>query len=187
MNEPYDDEHGAKAEPSEEDLAALYQMVRGAGEQDENLRETVLAAYKAKTRKALNQVLIAEYRCRTSRCLLMHVWRNAELGRCYYQPRYALAPKVAQEESVESARRKRMSGKKWAERAGSFDALLDFCGDEPDLGTHLNCAHVKIRITGRRLAFDTDGVTAGSPGDVIFLPDDDTPKGLGDVFDCPAV
>lgn len=166
---------------SEDQLNQLNSSVFGLGEDNDRLREAVLADYKAMTRKALKEVLIAEYRCRTKRCLLMHVW-NTKRERCYYQPRYTLAPQVMEEESTESARQKRMSDDKWVQRAG-FDQLLDFCGDEPDLGTHLNCAHVSFRITGRRLAADADGVTPGSPGDPILLPDDDTPRGLGGAFD----
>src|SRR6476620_9241865 len=119
--------------------------------QGEEEREAVLAQYGAMTRKALKEVLIAEYRCRAQGCVLLHVW-NAKHGRCYYHPRYPLAPQAIEEESTESARQQRMSGGKWVERAGSFDKLMDDCGDSAYSGTHLNCAHLKAHITGRRLA-----------------------------------
>jgi hypothetical protein len=161
--------------------------VLGAGD-DDQLREAVLAEYKAMSRRTRSGVLIVEYSCRPKGCLLLHVW-NTPCGRFYYQPRYRLSREATQAETSESARGKRTSDgdHKWLPRAGSFDALLNFCGDEPDLGLDLNCDHGRLKVIGRRLAADIRGKTPGKPGSSFRLPDDDTPKGLGGAYDCPPV
>jgi hypothetical protein len=189
MTEPTDDEGVEFPVLSEEELNDLNRLVLFDPQGETTpLQDFAETNYKAMTRKERRQVLLAEYSCRTRGCLLLHVW-NTPQGRCYYQPRYALSPEVNKAESVEAARQKRTSdgNHKWMARWGSLDELLEFCGEEPDLGIDLNCDHVRERITGRRLGAAVDGVTPGSPGDPILLPDDDTPKGFAGALDCPDV
>lgn len=132
-----------------------------------------LASYQAMTAKARRQVLLAEYRCRTKGCLLLHVWQSPH-GRYWYTPPYDLSPQVTQDETVESARAKRTADgyRKWLPRAGSFDELLDFFDGAPESGgLTLTCDHVRETVTVGRLAADAGGATPGAPAKA-FVPDD---------------
>ena len=159
---------------SDHELKDLYRTVLGDPLNDiARQQNAALASYEALSqRKALRQVLLAEYRCRAKRgCLLLHVWQTPT-ARFYYQPRYELSPEVTEATSVESARLKHTSDghTKWLPRAGSFDELIHFQGKD------LYCDHYRIVIPGERLAADVDGVTPGSRRRPILLSDDDTPK-----------
>ncbi len=139
-------------------------------------QSTAEMSYKSLSRKARREVLLAEYVCRTKDCLLLHVWNTTE-GLCYYRPRFRLSPEATEAGSVESARQSRTSDgyRKWLPRWGSLNDLLAFCDDDPYLGADVNCDHFRGIITGRRLAFDIEGVTPGNPAGTIKLPDVDTP------------
>lgn len=173
---------------SDRELKDLHRTVLGDALNDIARRQfTAETSYKSLSRKARREVLLAEYVCRTKDCLLLHVWNTTE-GLCYYQPRFRLSSEATESGSVESARQSRTSDgyRKWLPRWGSLNDLLAFCGDDPGLGADVNCDHFRGLITGRRLAYDVEGVTPGNPAKPIKLPDVDTPgSGLVEVFDRP--
>jgi hypothetical protein len=174
---------------SDSELKDLHRAVLGDALKEIARRQSIAeASYKSLSRKARGEVLLAEYVCGAKDCLLLHVWNTTE-GLCYYQPRFRLSPEATESGSVESARQSRTSDgyRKWLPRWGSLTDLLSFCGDDPGLGADVNCDHFRGLITGRRLAFDIDGVTPGNPAEPIKLPDADTPSSLVDVVDRPDV
>lgn len=121
-----------------------------------------VAAYRAMSVKDRRSVLLAEYRCR-ERCLLLHIWQTPN-GRFYYQPAYRLSPTVAEAETVQSARDKRTTDgyRRWRERAGSLDDLLDFVAPGgPPVGLTLTCDHLREMVRAENLL--RDGVRPGEP------------------------
>jgi hypothetical protein len=175
---------------SDQQLGDLHRMVIGDRLNEQARRQSAAeVSYSTLSRRARQQVLVAEYVCGAKDCLLLHVWNTTE-GLCYYQPRFRLSSQATKSGSVESARRTRTSDgyRKWLPRWGSLNDLLSFCGDDPGLGADVNCDHFRGLITGRRLAFDIDGVSPGHPSSPIKLPGTDTPDiGLGGVIDRPDV
>lgn len=129
-----------------------------------------LDAYRAMTPKARREVLLAEYRCR-ERCLLLHIWQTPQ-GRNYYQPPYRLSPTVTDSETVESARAKRTvdGSRRWRERAGSLDELIDFAdGLEPkSVGLTVTCDHVRETVAAEELADTVAHATPGRPAKVLL-------------------
>ena len=123
-------------------IEELQRQMRRMSEETDRRREVVLAEYRAMTPKVLKQKLLAEYRCRKKGCVLLHVW-NTPTGRKYYQRAYGLPSSVAEAESVESARQTRTTDgyRKWVERAGAFDALLNFLVAAEDAGGGLAWIH----------------------------------------------
>lgn len=118
----------------------------------------VVAAYRAMTAKDRRGVLLAEYRCR-ERCLLLHIWQ-APTGRYYYQPPYRLSPEITALETAESARRKRTSDgyRRWRERAGSVDELIEFAAGGPRdvfVGLTLTCDHVREAVPAEQFVLKT--------------------------------
>jgi hypothetical protein len=138
--------------------------------------------YQAMTPKALRQVLLAEYRCRTKGCLLLHVWQTPH-GRYWYLPPYDLSPEVTEAETVETARRKRTDDgyRKWKARGGSFDDLLESAREAPNYshGLTVQCDHhVRGEIPAAELAARVNGATPGTPAKV-FVPGDTPKRGAG--------
>ena len=117
-----------------------------------------------------NQVLLAEYRC-PKRCLLLHIWQSP-VGRKYYQPPYRLSPEVTENETVDSARRKRTEDgyRKWRGRGGSIDELIEFSeGLAPGMvGLNLTCDHIRAVLSAEQIAADIVAVHPGEPGKFRF-------------------
>ena len=125
-----------------------------------------LADYQSMTTAVRRQVLLAEYRCRTKGCLLLHVWQTPQ-GRFWYTPRYKLSPQLTESDTTESARDKRTDdGGRWLPRADSLDRLLAFFANESETetgelvvtsysnegGLPLNCEHVRSTVDVAALA-----------------------------------
>lgn len=129
-----------------------------------------LESYRDMAPKIRAQVLLAEYRC-GKRCLLLHIWSTPD-GRNYYQPPYRLSPEVAEAETVESARLKRtLDGyRKWQDRAGSFDELIDAAeGLTPGtIGLTLTCDHIREIISVESIATDVAPARPGVPAKILL-------------------
>jgi hypothetical protein len=127
--------------------------------------DATLNAYQSMTPDTLKRVLLAEYRCATKRCLLMHIWQ-APHGRYFYLPPYRLSPDVTQTQTAESARLKRTKDghRLWQAQAGSLDELVEFFAYTPGVGgLPVNCEHVRDSVPVEQLAAVVAAAKPGRP------------------------
>ena len=150
---------------------ALAAWVRGRD--NRNRSSELVAAYQAiaADKRTLRAMLVTEYRCRAG-CLLLHVWQMPT-GRYWFTPGYDLSPGITEAETSQAARRKRTTDgyRKWVPQAGSFDDVVDVADRELDsVGITLNCDHVRIFASARRLLADA-AVRPGRPRPVLWPTD----------------
>jgi len=127
--------------------------------------DLLLAAFDAADSKVRRRVLLAEYRCRQRRCMLLLVWQSPG-ARLVRLPAYRLSPVRNEAESVASARRKRTTDgeRRWRPRVLVLEELAGF----PEAGLDLNCDHVRAVVPVPDLLADVERASPGTPTRRVF-------------------
>lgn len=122
--------------------------------------DELVEIYNALPRKAINDVLLVEYRCGRG-CLVLHALQT-KYGILYRIPPYRLSPERTVSDTSEDARQERTSDgyRRWTGLAGILDDLRGW-GDTA--GVSLQCDHINEFVPSTVVLADADAAIPGRP------------------------
>ena len=128
-------------------------------------REAAWHEAVAHHRAGVRDSLLAEYRCRTKGCMLLHVWQ-APAGIEFYAPAARVSDQYTSAGQWHWLGLNRAAANKTGDRAGRLDDLATL---QAGGWLWLLCEHVKESLWVRDIRRDTDDCIPGQPAK-IFMP-----------------